>query len=127
MATAPKPKPKKVLPKRPTGELPKRSSELAKYIGGKNQQGQVIPKELKLDLPSARAAAGKYRENVKKNPAGVADRSWMPLKKAIGQVRAGQKKAALDAAAKKAGKSSAKSNLDAAALAKAKAKAKKKK
>jgi hypothetical protein len=94
MATAPKPKPKKVLPKRPTGELPKRSSELAKYIGGKNQQGQVIPKELKLDLPSARAAAGKYRENVKKNPAGVADRSWMPLKKAIGQVRAAQKAAA---------------------------------
>jgi len=94
MATAPKPKAKKVLPKRPMGELPKRSSEMAKYIGGKNQQGQVIPKELKLDLPSARAAAGKYRENVKKNPAGVADRSWMPLKKAIGQVRAAQKAAA---------------------------------
>ena len=122
-----KPTPKKKLPKRPTGELPKRSSELAKYIGGKNLQGFVIPKESKLDMPSARAAAGKYREIVKKNPNIDSDSSAATFKKAIAQVRAGQKKAALDAAAKKAGKSSAKSNLDAAALAKAKAKAKAKK
>jgi hypothetical protein len=56
MATAPKPK--KKLPKRPTGELPKRNSSLAKFITG--------TKSNKLNAAEGRTAAGKYRDAEKK-------------------------------------------------------------
>lgn len=44
--------------KRPTGELPKRNSSLAKFITG--------TKSNKLNAAEGRTAAGKYRDAVKK-------------------------------------------------------------
>jgi len=44
--------------KRPTGELPKRNSSLAKFVTG--------TKGNKLNAAEGRTAAGKYRDSVKK-------------------------------------------------------------
>ena len=73
MATSPKPK--KVLPKRPTGELPKRNSSLAKFITG--------TKSNKLNAAEGRAAAGKFRDTVKKTGAKTLDTTGAALGKAI--------------------------------------------
>jgi len=62
MATAPKPKAKKVLPKRPTGELPKRMSSAAmREYGRSGAEGKK-----NLITPSAAGAqAGKERDRLK--------------------------------------------------------------
>jgi hypothetical protein len=67
------------MPKRPTGELPKRNSQLAKFIG-KNPTN-------KLTMAEARVAAGKYRDAEKKaggfKGIGFMDMSGAALGKAI--------------------------------------------
>ena len=59
---SPKPKAKKVLPKRPTGELPKRLSKDAAWTWNRSaaegKKNQITPS-------AAAAAAGKYRDNLK--------------------------------------------------------------
>ena len=64
------------LPKRPTGQLPKRNSSLAKYI----------MKEYKLDQKTAQSAAGAYENITKKNPNIASDTSTYAIKKAIKRV-----------------------------------------
>jgi hypothetical protein len=62
MAMSPKPKAKKVLPKRPTGELPKRMSKLAmqEYYrsGAEGKKNLITPSQ-------AGAQAGKSRDNLR--------------------------------------------------------------
>jgi hypothetical protein len=75
---APKKKPVKKAMKRPTGELPKRNSKLAKFIKG-SDDGKSFT------MPEARTAAGKYRDLEKAaGPKGFAslDKSGVALGKA---------------------------------------------
>lgn len=69
--------------KKPMGELPKRNSNLAKFIAG--------TKSNKLNPAQSRAAAGKYREIVKATGAKTMDQTGVALGKAI---KITQKKAA---------------------------------
>jgi hypothetical protein len=66
--------PRKVL-KRPTGELPKRSSDLAKFIAG--------VKSNNLTPAQARIAAGLYRDMVKASNAKGLDATGVILGNAI--------------------------------------------
>jgi hypothetical protein len=75
---APKKKPVKKAMKRPTGELPKRNSKLAKFIKG-SDDGKSFT------MPEARTAAGKYRDLEKAaGPKGFGslDKSGVALGKA---------------------------------------------
>ena len=79
-----------MVAKRPTGELPKRNSSLAKFIAGGNKP--------KLSMAESRIAAGKFRDAEKKvggfKGIGALDSSGVALNKA-------KKEAAKKTAAKK--------------------------
>jgi hypothetical protein len=80
---------------RPTGELPKRNSKLAKIISG--------TKSNKLNPAQARAAAGKYRDAIKASGAKSLDATGAALGKAIKDVKKpAAKNVTVKAAAKKA-------------------------
>jgi hypothetical protein len=66
--------------KRPTGELPKRNSSLAKFIAGNTAVNKLNPAQ-------SRVAAGKYRDNVKKTGAKTMDQTGVQLGKAIKQAQ----------------------------------------
>jgi len=66
--------------KRPTGELPKRNSNLAKFIAGNTAVNKLNPAQ-------ARVAAGNYRDNVKKTGAKTMDQTGVQLGKAIKQAQ----------------------------------------
>jgi hypothetical protein len=89
---APKPKPRKAL-KRPTGELSKSNSKLAKFIKG-SASGKDFTKA------EARTAAGKYRDIEKAagpkgfSGMGALDRSGVALGKAEAATKAMRKPAA---------------------------------
>ena len=75
--------PRKAM-KRPTGELPKRSSNLAKFIAG--------TKSNNLSPAQARVAAGKFEDTKKATPGfnrkmGYLDRSGVALGKAVKQTQ----------------------------------------
>ena len=62
--------------KKPTGELPKRNSNLAKFIAGN-------PKVNKLNAAQSRVAAGRMRDIVKSTGARGLDATGAALGKAI--------------------------------------------
>jgi hypothetical protein len=66
--------------KRPTGELPKRNSSLAKFIAGNTAVNKLNPAQ-------SRVAAGNYRDNVKKTGAKTMDQTGIQLGKAIKQAQ----------------------------------------
>jgi len=66
--------------KRPTGELPKRNSNLAKFIAGNAKTNKLNPAQ-------SRVAAGKYRDTVKKTGAKTMDQTGAALTKAIRDTR----------------------------------------
>jgi phage terminase Nu1 subunit (DNA packaging protein) len=66
--------------KRPTGELPKRNSNLAKFIAGNAKTNKLNPAQ-------SRVAAGKYRDEVKKTGAKTMDQTGVALRKAIQQTQ----------------------------------------
>jgi len=66
--------------KRPTGELPKRNSNLAKFIAGNAKTNKLNPAQ-------SRVAAGKYRDEVKKTGAKTMDQTGAALGKAIRDTR----------------------------------------
>ena len=79
--------------KKPMGELPKRNSNLAKFIAG--------TKSNKLNPAQSRAAAGKYREIVKATGAKTMDQTGVALGKAIKKTQALAKPVKKAAASKK--------------------------
>ena len=83
--------------KRPTGELPKRNSNLAKFIAGNAKTNKLNPAQ-------SRVAAGKYRDEVKKTGAKTMDQTGAALGKAI---RSTQKSSTKPAARSKSGASTA--------------------
>jgi hypothetical protein len=74
----------KMPAKKPMGELPKRNSNLAKFIAGNSKVNKLNPAQ-------SRVAAGKYREIVKATGAKTMDQTGVALGKAI---KITQKKAA---------------------------------
>jgi hypothetical protein len=66
--------------KRPTGELPKRNSNLAKFIAGNAKTNKLNPAQ-------SRVAAGKYRDTVKKTGAKTMDQTGAALTKSIRDTR----------------------------------------
>jgi len=61
--------------KKPTGEFPKRNSNLAKFIAG--------TKSNQLNMAQSRVAAGKYRDIVKATGAKGLDATGVALGKAV--------------------------------------------
>ena len=67
--------------KKPMGELPKRNSNLAKFIAGNAKVNKLNPAQ-------SRVAAGKYREIVKATGAKTMDQTGVALGKAIKKTQA---------------------------------------